>query len=510
MSQWLRRLADAAAWLLLVAALAERAAALGMEAFGPADEHIGRSPEWPKGVEDVLRHPSRVYWCDVNGNEAAYYDGGVEAVNELLELYSRVDIAERRVVIRPGRPSARSFHDKLTPYVVKFDVPGGIYLHHLQEYAQTGLYSPTPRLIVHLDAALAEHLDELAIPDNVSLYELEYRVEDALAHADDEDHGVRYRAIVALGDAADSSAAAIKALRRAARDENESIRNAGAAALEQSATAMQPDEAALRRRLADFVRGHAQHASVPNAEELLAALRNVDAQYAKGFTARGTLVEPTPTGPGRLIAWTITMGDGRLVIEQRDVEDADHPPAPGRSEYTIYAGPERMGSIHGYRLWVDGKLIDAKPHATFEPVGSTYDLLIGRTLWPLGRGFTFTRRIDEIKSVAVNADGLLTVVATGGGGSSMSRWELQVDPAADYLVRSAKAFRRDETEPSYVVDTAGVFAGGGHSVVHTARWTEGIAGQPTSIAVTSVSATADAELIRRTENRLDELSAAAR
>ena len=80
------------------------------------------------------------------------------------------------------------------------------------------------------------------------------------------------------------------------------------------------------------------------------------------------------------------MGHDRLVVEQRDVEDADHPSAAGRFEYTNYVGPERMGSIHGYRVWAEGKLIESKPQATFEPVGSTYDLLIGRILWPLGAG----------------------------------------------------------------------------------------------------------------------------
>ena len=109
---------------------------MGMEAFGPAGEHIGRSPDWPKGVEDVLRHRSRAYWQWVNGNERAYYDGDIRTVNELLDLYSRVDLAEHPVVIRPGRPSANSFHGKLTPYVVEFDVPEGISLHHARKHAK--------------------------------------------------------------------------------------------------------------------------------------------------------------------------------------------------------------------------------------------------------------------------------------------------------------------------------------------------------------------------------------
>jgi hypothetical protein len=503
MSTLLRLVAGLGVASLLIAIDAGRAGAMGMEGFGPAGKEIGRSPDWPKGVEDVLRHEARVYWYDVNGSESAFYDGDIATVNELLELYSQVDVTRPLVIIRPGRPSAKSFEGKQTPYVVEFEVPGGIVLSHLQKFANTGLYTLTPQLVMHIDAGLAEHLSELKIPENVTVAEAAVRVEDALAFADDEDVGLRYRAIVALGDALDPTSAGLAALLRASRDENVSIRTAGSEALVKIAAAKEPAEQSLRQRLSEFVRTHPQYAQAITPETLLKALRDEDAEFAKGFTARGTLVKPTASGRGKLVAWTVTMGDGKLVLEQRDVEDADHAPEPGRFEYTIYTGPERMASIHGYHTWVDGKLSEMKPQASFEPVGSTYDLLIGRMLWPLGRGFS--RRIDRVTSVATAADGMLTVSAESDDGSLMSRWELQVDPGEDFLVRSAKGFRREEAEPSYVVDAAGVLTGGGRSTAHTSRWMEGAAAPPVSFAVTSVSATTDAELIRRTESRLDTL-----
>jgi hypothetical protein len=110
MSTSLRSILIIDACLLLATPGIERANAMGMEDFGPAGEHIGRSPDWPKGVEGVLRHQSRVYWYDVNGSEAAYYDGDIQTVNELLTLFSNIDLAEHAVVLRPGRPSAKSFH----------------------------------------------------------------------------------------------------------------------------------------------------------------------------------------------------------------------------------------------------------------------------------------------------------------------------------------------------------------------------------------------------------------
>ena len=134
------RLACSAVALIMATLSAQPASAAGMENFGPAGEHIGRSGDWPKGVEDVLRHPSRVYWNWVNGNENAYYDGDIETVNELLKLFAKVDLTSHHVVIRSGRPSARSFHGKITPYAVQFELPGGIYLGHIRRHASTGLY----------------------------------------------------------------------------------------------------------------------------------------------------------------------------------------------------------------------------------------------------------------------------------------------------------------------------------------------------------------------------------
>jgi hypothetical protein len=437
------------ATLMLVVAIGDRqASGMGMESFGPAGEHISRSADWPKGVEDVLRHPSRVYWRDVNGSEWAYYDGDLATVNELLALYSKIEMAEHPVVILAGKQQAASFHRKLTPYTVEFVVPGRMEIHFRQRDGRARQHPQVPTLIIALDEALAEDLDSLKIPKNVTL--------------------------------------------------QNSV--SGVAPGESEPQAVESIDPALWQRVTEFVNDHPQRARVPSPQELLEALRKVDAEYAQGFTARGTRTEPE--SPNKLIAWTVTMDSGKLVVEQRDVEDADHPPAAGRIEYTQYLGPERMGSIDGSRLWIDGKLSEARPHATFEPVGSTYDLLVGRLLWPLGRGFS--RRIDRVTSVTPDSDGLLRVKAECGDGILVNRWELRIDSRADFLVCQAKGFSRDEKTPAYTVETAGVLTGGGRSVAHTARWIEG-ASAPASISVTSVSGEADEELIRQTEKRLDEL-----
>lgn len=505
MSALVRLVVIGSVFVILTAVPAQRVWAMGQESFGPAGEHIGRSSDWPKGVEDVLRHPSRVYWNWVNGNEHAYYDGDIGMVNELLELFSEVDLAVHQVVVLTGRASARSFHGEQTPYAVEFALPSGIYLHHVQEYATTGLYSATPRLIVHVNDAMAQHLDELRTPPNVTLWALAHRVEDALAQIDAHDRTLRGRAIHVIGEAGDDSPAVAEVLERViADDDNEYIRKAAQLAMKQIEKANDPTSQPLRHKVAAYLDSHPQRFQIPKPHELLAALREIDDRYGKGFTARGTMIQPDYTGLGKLAAWTVTMGDHRLVFQQRAVENESHPPTAGHPENTIYVGPGTMASIRQPRIWSDGELTDTKPQVTYEPVGSTYDLLLGRMLWPLGRGFT--RRIDRITQVDAEADGTLAVHAESDEGGSMSRWEMRIDPHADFLVRSAKAFRRDRPDPTYIVDNAGVLVASDRCTAHTARWTEGASARPVSISVTSVSAETDAELIQETEDLLQQQS----
>lgn len=494
--------------LLLSAISAQPVWSMGQEAFGPAGPHIGRSADWPRGVEDILRHESRVYWNWVNGNEHAFYDGDITNINELLDLFAKIDLSVHRVIVRAGRPSTRSFQDLVVHYNVEFELPGGIYLHHVRGMAATGLYATIPRLIIHLDDKLVRHLDELHVPENVTLQDAPYRVEDALAQANSADNSLRWRAVSLLGQIGESSPEVASALKQAAGDENANLQAAAKKSMEQIEQANDPETRPLRQQIAGFLLNHPQRLRTPGPDELLDAMRSVDERYARGFTARGTMILNTLSGRCQLVAWTVTMGDQKLVIQQKAVVDELHPPTEDLVETTYYISPDQMGTIHRSRLWVDGKLIDTKPHATFEPVGSTYDILIGRILWPLGRGFT--RRIDHIEEVTRIGDGTLRVKAESNVGNLPWRWELSIDPDSDYLVRSAKTYLRDSEEPSYIIDSLGTQQADGRSTAHTARWREGTLAEPISMAVHSVSADMDTGLIKAVEEQLAQLKAESR
>ncbi|MBC8876577.1 MAG: hypothetical protein H8E44_44685 [Planctomycetes bacterium] len=501
MSRLMHATAGAAALLLTFVFAAKPVLGMGQERFGPALEHISRSSDWPNGVEDVLRHPSCVYWNWVNGNEHAYYGGGIGTINQLIDAFAQVDLARHDVILRPGSPSARSFQGQLTPYTVEFHVPAGLYFHHAREHAQTGLYPLTPRLIVNIGQDHAEQLDELKIPANVTLRAMTHPIEAAVAQLGAGDRSLCLRAISVLGESGDSSAPITTALEKALQEPDEYVHGAAQKALEKIKQANAPETRPLRDKVAAYLAKHPQTARVPDAQQLLDTLNRIDGEYARGFTATGTMVKPSLSGRQQLFEWKLTMGDDQLILQQRAVDAADQAPFVGRIEYTIYTGPEFMASIHRGRLWVDGELQDTSASVSFEPVGRTYDLLVGRVLWPLGRGFS--RSIERITEIKTAPDGTLIVAADAPKVGLEVHWELRVDPKADFIVRTAKRFRRDDLEPSYIASNRGILCASDRCIAHTAAWQEGPWGEPMSIAVKSVSAEPDMKLIRSTKDYLE-------
>lgn len=465
---------------------------LGMEAFGPAGDRIGRQASWPKGVGGLLSHQSRVYWRDVNGDDHSYYSGGVSEVNELLALFSKVDIKHRQVVLLAGSPTVSSFRgEKTTPYSVEFHLPGGLYFMHAKEHSKTGMYPTKPRLLIHVPDDWADDLAKLEIPKNVVLYKEAFDTR-LLLKAAAEGSDQRSRAIQLLGNNGSSTPEVKALLETASKSDVQYVSKTARIALERWEA--DPERNALQSKVTAFVEGHPQCYRIPTPESVLAKLQAIDEQLVtEGFTASGTLVDSSK----QMMNWTVTMGKNNLVIR----ETAAVKEATGRISNTIFKNDERMGSIQQSQMWVKGKLNKTKAFKSFEPVGKTYDLLIGRILWPLGRGFT--SRISEITEVTPEADGTLFVEAKEGDGLKI-RWELIVDPEADYVIRQARGFRRDEADPEYIVDAAGVLESDDRVTNHTSRWIEGVNGQTVSFAVHTVSSKPDVKLIFEVEQSLRE------
>jgi len=216
-------------------------------------------------------------------------------------------------------------------------------------------------------------------------------------------------------------------------------------------------------------------ASAPtfDGKEILDKLKLIDAVYAAAFTASGTRVD-LPGWPRK--KWKLTMHRGRIALEEEVVEipkptatTKRQPPSrhsgrvpvlgpPQKGQFltmrsTFYVGPtaqakyDWVGRIPRYGpldpwpenspgLATGGNLTVEKPDAI------TFMLQIRQPLLCLGRGYS--KYITEIRDVSLQEDGRLKVVADGLGMTHDpdGKWELVIDPDAEYLVRSAQVVYR--------------------------------------------------------------------
>jgi hypothetical protein len=146
---------------------------MGQEHFGPADkDHMSWSPDWPDGTKGLLAHESRVYSTWVNGFERFYYDANPQQVNELLNLFSKLQILDHEVWIESGRQTRNSFQGKPVEYNVFFYIPARrsapSYLNLSDEEDQKdGWTLPTLRIYTH---SQGEILKQLELPDNIIVH----------------------------------------------------------------------------------------------------------------------------------------------------------------------------------------------------------------------------------------------------------------------------------------------------------------------------------------------------
>lgn len=153
--------------LLIVVAFCNSAFGLATENFGP-DSEIGHpttdQPEWPAGIVELARHPSRVYsrWC--NGGEDFYFKASPEQINELITSFSKARMRDCEVVISTGTGEAKSFRGNVVEYNVSLDITGGIAraFERDKENAET----LEPVLIIYIGEGNGL-VKQLNLPDNM-------------------------------------------------------------------------------------------------------------------------------------------------------------------------------------------------------------------------------------------------------------------------------------------------------------------------------------------------------
>ncbi len=249
----------------------------------------------------------------------------------------------------------------------------------------------------------------------------------------------------------------------------------------------------------------------PDGKEILDKLKSFDAVYEAAFTASGT----RPGWPRR--KWKFAMLRGRIALEEEVVEI----PKPTETTKTSHYGPTQKGRFIAMRStfyvgptaqakydWV-GRIprygpLDPWPEngpgpATAgclnvdDPDAPTYMLHIKRTLWCLGRGYS--KYITKIRDVSRQEDGRLKVAADGlnishGPGA---KWELVIDPDAEYMVRSAKLVNKSGSRSSFT--NSGLRRYGSHCVPEKGECKGGFISA--SFEFQSASFEADIEFLRR-------------
>lgn len=147
---------------------------LGENSFGLAFEHIGPvtgwpvvpQPDWPKGIEGIPAHLSRVYSIDVNGNVNFYFKCKVDEINELLAIFARSRMRDHVVRIEPDIKTVSTFSKEEIEYNVRLQIVAGIVLFVVREERRDN-FPLEPQLTILTgdnDGAIA---NQLKWPENV-------------------------------------------------------------------------------------------------------------------------------------------------------------------------------------------------------------------------------------------------------------------------------------------------------------------------------------------------------
>lgn len=202
-----------------------------------------------------------------------------------------------------------------------------------------------------------------------------------------------------------------------------------------------------------------------DASEVLDNLKRYDSIYKSGFAASGTLkgteklCRLVPIEVER--SWKLTY-DGRRTGYLSEVVKHDKPKfyEPGRrtggslnkdgwlvvglrTEHWDYCGKDSGGS------YMVDTVVKVSPENDVVETGKTRSASIWpptkgparnlrRVLWSLGR--SFSQNLVEVTDLKEPADGRIAVSALGKRGSLKGRWELEIEPAAAWMVRHARFY----------------------------------------------------------------------
>ncbi|MHC4647685.1 MAG: thioredoxin domain-containing protein [Planctomycetota bacterium] len=139
---------------------------LASERIGPDTEHPAVSqPDWPKGIVEIPKHPSRVYSIHVNGNVNFYFKVTVDEISDLLALFAGARMRDHVVRIQAGTGKTRTFGGEEIEYNVSLQIVAGSALFFAREERREDLpLEPRLTILTGDDRAM---VNQLRWPKNV-------------------------------------------------------------------------------------------------------------------------------------------------------------------------------------------------------------------------------------------------------------------------------------------------------------------------------------------------------
>jgi hypothetical protein len=142
---------------------------MAQEQIGPdsPDRPTVSQPGWNPGIVELPRHPSRVYSIWVNGNESFNFQASPEAMNDLIDLFSKARLRDHEIWIKPGTNTLKTFGGTSVNYNACLTINSGIALAFRRE--QESEATLEPGLILYTSEA-GPALNQLKFPENVIVH----------------------------------------------------------------------------------------------------------------------------------------------------------------------------------------------------------------------------------------------------------------------------------------------------------------------------------------------------
>jgi len=135
--------------------------------FGIREEHIGPDAKEvaPKGLVEIVRHPSRVYHLNWSGALFYYFQATPAEINEFLAHFAKARLRDHVIRIEPaGTNTVKSFNGTTIAYNVRLQIVQGHTLAVMREKEMNGSVEPVVELTIHVGADRSL-LQQLKLPD---------------------------------------------------------------------------------------------------------------------------------------------------------------------------------------------------------------------------------------------------------------------------------------------------------------------------------------------------------